>query len=1015
MRKTLLVALALLCLGASDPLAGVGWTPNAPAAAGDYERALALCREGKDRLGEAYCLAALGRFDEALRALPEDAPIAGRVALERMLGEATGDVELLKKAAGRVGPELETARCLKALGNLAADAGNLVEARALYRKAQTLADGDEELSQRLLMNLGVLDLQESRYADALEQLDQVTFPALQGAVQVNRATALSRLGRDREAEQAYLAALKGLPERQAGVAWKNLAGLYMRQKRWREAEQAAQQAEKILGEDPALVLLRGNLLVDQGRLLEGRERLEQALKAFAGQELGIAMTLSSLGQANTYLGDFEGADRAFTASQEILTRLGRRAELGVLLAQRGEYWQQLGNDAKALEAYVAARNLFVALGMEEEDRRVLGNLARLLLLSGGPELALEFLERGRPGEAAGPARLSLYHQARATALACQGKWREARSEIATALELASEDGRLAVLQDLAAIDLATGRLEESARNFRAAIAGYRERALVTSALFAERSLTDVLARQGRIDEALEHGQRALDEMLTSRTRVFYGSGSEDAMLLAQMEEQLPRLVARLYLERDRPEEALNALETFRGFTEHAWRQTFFRSRSHPQVREMEELVAREDPASRQRLHELEVQFWRTERRLEQLARPTVTGIRERLPERATLLEYARLSDGWHVFAVNSKGMRHAALGEVPQATELRRLITRNDGSEAGASVEVRRALLGPLEDFLVGQERLLIVADSDLQDLPFEALRDAEGHYLIEQFAIAYLNGARELWEEPSERKSRGALVIGGVDYGGHSKWGPGRGQARAGAPLRRHASDRSRGHRVPAARAGTRPARAPPRHPRLRRQSAPAQALLQRGRRQPGLGGHAELLPRPDRSGPDRRPGAQPAPRAAARSARHRAGGAVGLPDGPRPQAERRGCHRAAARISLCGHPLAGGLAVEGGRQGDARPDGALLRSLPEGHHARSRPAPGSARPLAGRAVPGPLLLGGLHPGRLQRTVIRSALSPCTPCRGPRLSSSRSGSTWPAPRRYSKYSRYSVASRGCE
>lgn len=787
MRHWLLVLLAACCLAASDPLEGLHWTLNEPARQGDFARAAALCHQQGDRLGEAYCLGRLGdreSLQRALELLPENAPVAGRVALERMLGELTGDRELLRRAAARVGPELETARCLKALGNLEADQGNLQQARQLYLQAQLLARDDRELSQRLLMNLGVLSLQEGDYAEAVRQLDQVSFPPLQGAVQINRATALSHLGRDPEAEQAFLQALPALPPGQASIAWQNLAGLYQRQKRWSEAEHALQQARQARPDDPGLRLLEGNLLVDQGRLLDGRDVLLLALEQFraAGQEPGQAVALSSLAEASVYQGDFEAADRDFSRSEEILTRLNRRPELATLWAQRGEFWQQVGNLDQAFQAYLRAYQAYQQLEMSEEAARTRGNLARLLLLENEPGRALELLSQSPPGPSAGPARQSLFHQAVGMARVLQGQAQAGRAELEIALQLAQglEQQRASVVHDLAALELANGEFEAARLHYQEAIVTYRKLGMTGAALHAERSLLQTLIKLGRRSEALQLAPSALAGMLELRSRVLYGAGADNLILLSQLDQALPRQVALLYLQENDPERALAALETSRGLTEGVFRRLLLSQLHHPDspllVRKLQKLAARlaeqDDPELEEQFRRLQLQLWRNEDRQDLLDSPTPDSIRRRLPPQSALLEYVRLGDGWHVFCLTREGLTQADLGEIPSVVELRRAILRRDRGLEALCAAMGQALLGPVQSSLAGRRRLLVVADDELQDLPFECLRTEKG-YLVESCSLAYLNSARELWEPASLASGQGALLVGGADYGPGGSWAP--------------------------------------------------------------------------------------------------------------------------------------------------------------------------------------------------------------------------------------------------
>ncbi|MBV9072908.1 MAG: CHAT domain-containing protein [Acidobacteria bacterium] len=68
---------------------------------------------------------------------------------------------------------------------------------------------------------------------------------------------------------------------------------------------------------------------------------------------------------------------------------------------------------------------------------------------------------------------------------------------------------------------------------------------------------------------------------------------------------------------------------------------------------------------------------------------------------------------------------------------------RHDASSLGRVVGEK--IIDPIREALTGPTRLLISPDGQLDLIPFEALRDAAGNYLVEQYAISYLLSGRDL------------------------------------------------------------------------------------------------------------------------------------------------------------------------------------------------------------------------------------------------------------------------------
>ena len=69
-------------------------------------------------------------------------------------------------------------------------------------------------------------------------------------------------------------------------------------------------------------------------------------------------------------------------------------------------------------------------------------------------------------------------------------------------------------------------------------------------------------------------------------------------------------------------------------------------------------------------------------------------------------------------------------------------------------------VMRPLQAAIGNARRLLVSPDGNLNLVPFEALVDAQGRYLIERYAITYLTSGRDLLRMQVARASRSAPVI---------------------------------------------------------------------------------------------------------------------------------------------------------------------------------------------------------------------------------------------------------------
>lgn len=89
------------------------------------------------------------------------------------------------------------------------------------------------------------------------------------------------------------------------------------------------------------------------------------------------------------------------------------------------------------------------------------------------------------------------------------------------------------------------------------------------------------------------------------------------------------------------------------------------------------------------------------------------------------------------------------------------------GEPPAGARELYRRLIAPLGAGQPAAQETIVVPDGQLALLPFEALVDAEGRFLIERSQWRYLNSPRELLEgrQRTARPSRTAVVIGDPDF----------------------------------------------------------------------------------------------------------------------------------------------------------------------------------------------------------------------------------------------------------
>lgn len=120
-------------------------------------------------------------------------------------------------------------------------------------------------------------------------------------------------------------------------------------------------------------------------------------------------------------------------------------------------------------------------------------------------------------------------------------------------------------------------------------------------------------------------------------------------------------------------------------------------------------------------------------------------LKDHLPERVQILQYSLGNDKLFAWIVkqNSIESREIPVSKQQLDEHIFRFVkqlTHNavTNETIAASEELHRILIGHVEQFLDSDKELYIVPDKALVQLPFSALRSADGKFLVERFALAF-------------------------------------------------------------------------------------------------------------------------------------------------------------------------------------------------------------------------------------------------------------------------------------
>ncbi|HEU4557276.1 MAG TPA: CHAT domain-containing protein [Longimicrobium sp.] len=116
-----------------------------------------------------------------------------------------------------------------------------------------------------------------------------------------------------------------------------------------------------------------------------------------------------------------------------------------------------------------------------------------------------------------------------------------------------------------------------------------------------------------------------------------------------------------------------------------------------------------------------------------------------VPSGTLLLEYAVLPDRLVIWTASGRGVRHF-VAPLPRDT-LARLVESFAGGEyrtsaGGPGTRLFQVLLGTVAGELAGIRHLVVVPDRELNQVPFAALRDERGGYLVDRYSVSTLPSA---------------------------------------------------------------------------------------------------------------------------------------------------------------------------------------------------------------------------------------------------------------------------------
>ncbi|MEP7337956.1 MAG: CHAT domain-containing protein [Acidobacteriota bacterium] len=619
---------------------------------------------------------------------------------------------LTKKVAAESGDQITLARASDRMGDALHSQGDYSASLTAHQQALEIVTRlkRDDAAFAILNNIGYLQAERGDYDAAIAAFQQ-SLGFSQAAsdrrnvakVLTNISNAYGTLGNNAKAMQYLnqsLALSKSLGDKtRHAIALNTLAKIHLQQ-----------------GED---------------RLAEEYFRQSLALLEGAEDQNGLADMLGNLGVVEARKGRYEEAIGHYQRSLALREKIQDKTGIARILSNIGDLYQRQKLYPQALDYYEKSQALREELGTPEGIALVLTNKASLLAKQKNYQQAAALIERAlsisNPNNNWQNSNRELLRHEYQTAgeiYALLSKPAEARSAFEQSISIieelrmqvaGNEQQQEQFFENKLAPYLGVIQILLDANNPQEALA-YAERAKA-------RVLLDVL-QSGRVKTAKamttaeQDQERRLNDELAWLNTQFYRERSRQKSDPARLTE----LSARLQKARDNHESFRTALYAI-----------------HP---------------------ELQVQRGQTP--VFDLQR--TAGVL--LDPQTALLEYVAMEEKTFLFVVTASGKdQPLSLNVYPvevgrshldEAVEkFRRQLANHDLTFGAAAVNLHNLLVKPATAQLRGKTKLIIVRDAGLWELPFQALRNQAGRFLIEDFAVSYAPSLTALVEMAKLQRAR--------------------------------------------------------------------------------------------------------------------------------------------------------------------------------------------------------------------------------------------------------------------
>ena len=691
------------------------------------------------------------------------------------------------------------------LGKIYQNQNEFEKAKRYYQNAIDVTEctADKQMEAECYCSMGQVSYSRSEYHEAKNYFQKalaITVPngyrITEAAIYGNLGVVVQSLGEYDKAEKYYKRALKISEEigyrKGEADAYGNLGLLYHFLSQCQKAKEFTERAlaiRKKIGDKKGEATDYGNLGMLFQSLCEyqkAKEYTEKALKIRKeiGDRKGEAADYGNLGTLFQSLGEYQKAkeytEEALKIRKEIGDKKGEAADYGNL----GTLFQSVGEYQKAKEYTEKALKIRKEIGDKKGEATDYGNLGTLFQSLGKYGEAKEYIDKAlkirkeigdRKGEAADYGNLGTWFQS-------LGAYEEAKEHTKRALairkEIGDREGEASAYGNLGTVFHSLGEPDKAKKHFSDALSIYKDIGHSMGEFKTLCGLTVLELAQSNFQEAASYLSQSIEKFEKLRHSV----KDNDYFKISLLEEHgafpykiLSKLLSisgnheySLYVEELRRARALADLMT----AQYSAKQAQF-SGDPQSLFSIHDVIKREANCTFVYLSvdDEDVRIW---------VLKTSGGILFRRNKGKDSDSFGNAGSLPNPKVLFSESFRHFAI--LPTDNYEDRSL--NDELVLKLSGDVKRSppshdetedmktclrlfhkiIIAPVADFLKEPE-IIIVPDSCMYHVPFEALLDEEGRYLSEKFRISIvpsLTVLKVIQDSPSNYHSKtGALIVG--------------------------------------------------------------------------------------------------------------------------------------------------------------------------------------------------------------------------------------------------------------